>query len=812
MASVCRYIPPCGRAALLATACLVVPVLGGDTPGLFEKEQAKRYQGVEEAQELLVKGDEAYNAGRYNDAVTAYSGARALIPNAPATVELREAATERYAQASVEYGRELLRKGDLDGAKAAVDKVLAKDVAPGDIGAVAFKNQLNDPIRNNPAMTAQHGKNVDEVRKLLYTAEGAFKLGKYDEAKATYEKVLHIDATNSAARRGMERVASAKSDYQKAAHDQARAEMLGKVEAAWELQPARGDEKIPVGGEEGTVADANRISLRNKIDRIMLPSVMLEQVSLEEAVEYLRSQATQLDTFELDPTQKGVNFTVDLGPPGSEVADRISKKRFNLRLRNVPLSGALKYINDLTQTAYTTDQFSVIIRSMGAMATEMTTRTYHVPPDFLSSISEGDAAGGDASPPDPFASDKPATKGLLAKRRDILDVLKSKGITFPEGATVTLNAATNLLIVRNSESNQDMISQLVDLVAKAEPVQVIVTVTILKAEEHRMDELGFDWLLNDAGMSNEFFVSGGTVGNGGNMDDIAVPTGVNRKPITSGNRSGDFAVVPDGIDEAIAHNTQGFASTPKRAPGVLGLNGTLNGSAYNAVMRGLAQKKGVDLMTCPSVVTRNGQTASIRSTKEMIYPTEYEPPEIPNSVGITGNDVNNGNNNNNTDSGGIFPVTPAHPTAFKTREVGTILEVLPTVSADKRTVDLQLKPEITDFDGFVNYGTPVNSIAMDATGLAISTPITQNAILMPVFSKMAINTSSLTIADGATVVIGGLVQERAQRVEDKTPLLGTLPVVGRLFQSHVQAPVKKNVLFMVNVKLVDPTGRPINQR
>ncbi|BCU79794.1 hypothetical protein llg_45090 [Luteolibacter sp. LG18] len=791
----------------------MVPVLGGDTPGLFEREQAKRYQGVEEAQELLKKGDEAYTAGRYSDAVTAYSGARDLIPDAPVTVELREAATERYAQASVEYGRELVRKGDVAGAKAAVDKVLAENVAPNHLGAVEFKNQLNDPIRTNPAMTGDHGKNVEEVRKLLYTAEGAFNLGKYDEAKSTYEKVLRIDATNSAARRGMERVAGAKSDYLRAAYDNTRGEMLGQVDAAWELQPPYVGDKIS-SLAEGQAADAGRISISNKIDRMILPSMTLEQVNLEEAVEYLRAQATKLDTFELDPKHKGVNINIDLGPPGSEVADRVSKKRFNLRLKNIPISGALKYINELTQTAYTTDEFSVIIRSLGAMTTELTTRTYRVPPDFLSNISEGGATAGSASTTqDPFAStgDKPA-EGLLAKRRGILEVLKSKGITFPEGATATLNASTNLLMVRNTEANQDMVAQLVELVAKTEPVQVVVTVTMLKAEEHRMDELGFDWLLNESGISNELILSGGTQGNGGDLSDISVPTGVNRHPITAGNRSGDYAVTADAIDEAIANNAQGFASTPKRAPGVLGLNGMLNGTAYEGVMRGLAQKRGIDLMSTPSVVTRSGQAASIRVVKEMKYPTEYEPPEVPNRVGFSDLDNNNGNNNNNGDSGGIFPVTPSHPTAFETAEVGTVLEVLPTVSADKRTVDLQLKPTIKDFDGFVNYGTPINTIGFDATGAAQNTPITQNAILMPVFSKIAINTPSLAVADGATVVIGGLVQERAQRVEDKTPLLGNLPVVGRMFQSHVQAPVKKVVLFMVNVKLVDPTGRPINQR
>jgi general secretion pathway protein D len=89
--------------------------------------------------------------------------------------------------------------------------------------------------------------------------------------------------------------------------------------------------------------------------------------------------------------------------------------------------------------------------------------------------------------------------------------------------------------------------------------------------------------------------------------------------------------------------------------------------------------------------------------------------------------------------------------------------------------------------------------------------LTSNAILLPIFSVKRANTN-LTIADGATVVIGGLVQERIQKVDDKTPVLGDLPLVGRLFHSNAAAPVRTSVVFFVNVKLVDPTGKPINQR
>ena len=56
------------------------------------------------------------------------------------------------------------------------------------------------------------------------------------------------------------------------------------------------------------------------------------------------------------------------------------------------------------------------------------------------------------------------------------------------------------------------------------------------------------------------------------------------------------------------------------------------------------------------------------------------------------------------------------------------------------------------------------------------------------------------------------MQEVVQNVEDKTPVLGSIPIIGRLFQSNAKKPVTKMVLFMVNVELMDPTGRRYRDR
>jgi secreted protein with Ig-like and vWFA domain len=101
----------------------------------------------------------------------------------------------------------------------------------------------DDPIRGNEALTVEEDEKVAEVRSALNIAEGNFKLGKYEEAAREYEDVLRIDPYNKGARRGLERVSAAKSDYYRSAYDQTRAELLMEVDKSWELAKPGNDGK-----------------------------------------------------------------------------------------------------------------------------------------------------------------------------------------------------------------------------------------------------------------------------------------------------------------------------------------------------------------------------------------------------------------------------------------------------------------------------------------------------------------------------------------------------------------------------------------
>jgi general secretion pathway protein D len=146
------------------------------------------------------------------------------------------------------------------------------------------------------------------------------------------------------------------------------------------------------------------------------------------------------------------------------------------------------------------------------------------------------------------------------------------------------------------------------------------------------------------------------------------------------------------------------------------------------------------------------------------------------------------------------------------------LEVEPQVGADNYTIDLSLSPEVVEFDGFVNYGSPINGPRYDPSLIAGGNPsgigsfvITPNVINQPIFSVRKV-TTSVSIWDGQTVALGGLIREDVQKVNDKVPVLGDIPLAGRLFRSNVDQKIKKNLIVFVTARLMNAEGQPLLQQ
>jgi general secretion pathway protein D len=478
-----------------------------------------------------------------------------------------------------------------------------------------------------------------------------------------------------------------------------------------------------------------------------------------------------------------------------------------LALSNVPLIEAIRYLTELAGLKYKIEPYAVSIVPLSENTDELVTKEYRVPPSFIPTTSN--TPDGSA----PVAGRVTESESRIKGRINALDYLKQQGVDFPPGSFAQYIPAGSKLIVRNTSGAIDLIDSLVDAAVGVQPTQVEIESKFLEVTQNNLSELGFDWLLGPLQIGGGTYGSGGTRGGNQPLDSSYYsnfPNGsVGTNPVTAGNRSGlgtsvNSAVTANSIDALLAGIPQG---TNVVAPGIFGLAGIFTNPQFQVVIRALSQKKGIDLMSAPKVTTKSGQKAVVRVVREFPYPTEFNPPEVPQAN--TSGSVTTGTITGITVVSGV--VTPTTPTAFETRNLGVTLEVEPIIGPDGYTIDLNLSPEVVEFDGFINYGSPILGPTFNALTQSFGTfTITPNVINQPIFSTRKV-TTSVSIWDGQTVSLGGLVREDIQKVQDKVPILGDIPLAGRLFRSNVDQKIKRNLIIFVTARLMDAEGKPVRQ-
>ena len=378
-------------------------------------------------------------------------------------------------------------------------------------------------------------------------------------------------------------------------------------------------------------------------------------------------------------------------------------------MTNVPLIEALRYLTELAGLKYKIEPYAVSIVPITENTTDLLTKKYRVPPGFIPTS----ASTGTDIIPAPGATRSEVTESRIGSRTNALDYLQSQGVSFPSGAFAQYVPASSELIVRNTPDAIDLIDSLVDAAVGVQPTQVEIESKFLEITQNNLKELGFDWLLGPLQIKPGTFAAGGTQGFGTNINPTSpnaanfpfapggIPIGQN--PVTGGLRSGfgsgpNAAITANSIDSLLIPPAFGVA------PGIFGIAGIFTNPQFQVVIRALNQKKGVDLMSAPKVTTKSGRKAIVRVAREFPYPTEFNAPEPPppSTGGTTGTIVL---------TPGTFTslgvVTPSTPTAFETRNIGVTLEVEPIIGPDGYTIDLNLSPEVVEFDGFINYGSPI---------------------------------------------------------------------------------------------------------
>ena len=110
------------------------------------------------------------------------------------------------------------------------------------------------------------------------------------------------------------------------------------------------------------------------------------------------------------------------------------------------------------------------------------------------------------------------------------------------------------------------------------------------------------------------------------------------------------------------------------------------------------------------------------------------------------------------------------------------------------TVGLTVTPQITADDRII--------LELDVTNNSRGDPTPGGP---PAIDIESIQTKVI-VSDGETVVLGGLYQTRTDLIQLKTPVLGNLPVVGRLFRNSARTKDKDELLIFITPKIIRESG------
>ena len=134
-------------------------------------------------------------------------------------------------------------------------------------------------------------------------------------------------------------------------------------------------------------------------------------------------------------------------------------------------------------------------------------------------------------------------------------------------------------------------------------------------------------------------------------------------------------------------------------------------------------------------------------------------------------------------------------------EQGPVLDVVPYVLSDGYTINMALIPADTEFTGYA----PSPVIPQVAGNLNV----VQIPTILPTFTVRQV-VATVNVWDNQTVALGGLVTSSVQSTKNKVPVLGDIPLLGRLFQSQSKQTSKDNLMIFVTATIVDPAGNRVH--
>ena len=386
-----------------------------------------------------------------------------------------------------------------------------------------------------------------------------------------------------------------------------------------------------------------------------------------------------------------------------------------------------------------------------------------------------------------FITTTNSTAGVSAAVRNFFTTL---GVILSPPKSVFWNDRKGELLVRAELQDLDIIEKAIEVLNIAPP-QVNIKAKFVEVAQSDTKALGFDWYIGN------FLMNNGAIGaQGGTAPSFqGTPTPANPLGTFPGNVAAGTAIAPASSDTLLTQGLRngGVGNLPT-PPAVATITGILTDPQFRVVIHALDQRTGADLLNQADVTTESGRQAHFEVSDIQTIVTGVATTSgttaLGTGVGTAGTAATVASGPSISYPTGSFPF-------------GTTLDVIPYVSADGYTIQMAILPTVTEFLGYDDPGKFIPQVQA-VSGTSVGIPLVGQLPLPR--ERVRQVTTSVTVWDGQTVVLGGLITETVERLKDQVPVLGSLPLVGRLFRSEQSASVKNNLIIFVTPTIIDAAG------
>jgi general secretion pathway protein D len=181
----------------------------------------------------------------------------------------------------------------------------------------------------------------------------------------------------------------------------------------------------------------------------------------------------------------------------------------------------------------------------------------------------------------------------------------------------------------------------------------------------------------------------------------------------------------------------------------LGLRYAVTSSGLNTLLHALATDSKVTILSTPRIFTSNNREAEINISTQTPYVSTVRTTDLTQTF------------------------------AVEYLDVGVVLRVTPQIAPDG-TVTMQVTQEANELLGYEQFGTNVKA---------------------PTVARRSAQ-ATIRVADGQTIMLGGIIRDNASRSVSKVPVLGDLPLLGNLFRRSTVTKEKTELIVFLTPKVV----------